>query len=145
MPKNGNGLTVRVDGLRHTVRNLEAAGVEVEELKQAINDSTRAVVEEAHVLVPRQSGALDSSIRPNKAKGIGQVLAGKAAVPYAGPIHFGWAARGIAPNPFLYNALDHRKEDVRRAWEKNVAELTRKANVSTVSPTARAPRRPGVF
>jgi hypothetical protein len=31
-------------------------------------------------------------------------MAGRASVPYAGPIHWGWPARNISANPFLSNA-----------------------------------------
>jgi len=32
------------------------------------------------------------------------VQAGRASVPYAGPIHWGWPARNIEPQPFLTDA-----------------------------------------
>ncbi|GAA0898703.1 hypothetical protein GCM10009551_107070 [Nocardiopsis tropica] len=34
----------------------------------------------------------------------GVVRAGRASVPYAGPIHWGWEARGIRAQPFLSDA-----------------------------------------
>lgn len=30
--------------------------------------------------------------------------AGRASVPYAGPIHYGWPAHGIEANPFVTDA-----------------------------------------
>ena len=48
---------------------------------------------------------------------------GKKKVPYAGPIHFGWGRRNIHPQPFLYEALDKRRDEVLDAFALNVQKL----------------------
>jgi hypothetical protein len=44
-------------------------------------------------------------------------------VPYAGPIHFGWPARQIKPNPFIYEVLDDRRQEVYAIYAQRISEL----------------------
>jgi hypothetical protein len=44
----------------------------------------------------------------------------------AGPIHFGWAARRIQPQPFIYEAVDRRRKEIRDRYEKLVDDLIKK-------------------
>jgi len=81
--------------------------------------------------VPVRTGRLRASVRVLASQRRGQVAAGKKSVPYAGPIHFGWRAHNIAPNPFLYKALDKRRNEVIRSYERSVDKVVRKAMVAT--------------
>jgi hypothetical protein len=106
--------TVKVEGakeLRAAIKRAENSGL-AKELKQAHRDAAELVAYEAQTIVPVISSRLLESIRPSGTQTAGIVRAGKAAVPYAGPIHFGWAKRGIEPNPFLYDAADARVDEV---------------------------------
>jgi len=62
--------------------------------------------------LPRRSGRLAASIRAQGTQRAGRVAAGKKSVPYAGPIHWGWPARNIKPQPFLTDALASKQETV---------------------------------
>jgi len=74
----------------------------------------------------------------------GVVRMGRKAVPYAGPVHFGWpnrpnAAKGwrggpIRPNPFLYEAMDKRVGEVMAIYSKYLETLptSRKLGYRTV-------------
>ena len=64
--------------------------------------------------------------------------AGRAAVPYAGVIHFGWAAHSIAPQPFLYDAADSRADEVLAKFHEDINKQARSAglDVSTGGITA---------
>lgn len=92
---------VRVEGLNRVVRQLKELGLDVSDLKDAFanlaQDAARAV--ERHT--PKRSGKLASSIRGNRAQSKAVVRAGKAAVPYAGAINYGWPKRNIAPALFM--------------------------------------------
>jgi len=80
--------------------------------------------------VPIKTGALAQSIRPAAVMSGGRVKVGSASVPYAGPIHFGWPARRIKPQPFVYDALDTRRGEVSRLYEKRMAVLMFKYGLS---------------
>jgi hypothetical protein len=59
------------------------------------------------------------------------VKAGGRLVPYAGPIHFGWPRHNIAPNPFIYDALDDRKAEVIDKYEAHIEALVEKVGRET--------------
>lgn len=117
MSRRSKDPEVKIEGLRHLTKALKAAqggakGSLTDALKDANKEAAEAVAKTARGEVPVVSGKLRDSIRAAGTLRAGIVRAGKAKVPYAGPIHFGWPSRHIIPNPFLYDALDKRKSDV---------------------------------
>jgi len=109
--------------LRRALKHLEDG---TDDLKDANQAAGQLVADEAETLVPVDSGLLRSSIRAaRQAKGA-SVLAGSGRVPYAAPIHFGWRARNIEPQPFLYDALDNRRDEVVEAYAKQVGQLVKR-------------------
>lgn len=111
------------DDLRKALRQFDDGTAD---LKKTHADAAKIVEERAVQLVPRRSGALAGSIRSTGQARQGVVRSGRASVPWAGPIHFGWPARNIAPQPFLYDALDERSGEVIAAYQKHVSELISK-------------------
>jgi hypothetical protein len=124
MPRPG----IEVEGLRHTVRNLEAAGADVNDLKAAFTRISRIVSDRADVLAPRRTGKLAASIRTAKTKNRARVSAGKAQVKYANAIHWGWKKHNIKANPFIYKAVDETKPEVLRALDREISAITREHN-----------------
>lgn len=95
---------IQVDGARQLRRTLRKAGDDLTELKEAHAAAARIAATEAAARAPRRSGALAGSVRSSGTKTAGIVRAGYARVPYAGPIHWGWPARNIEPQPFASEA-----------------------------------------
>lgn len=93
--------TVQVEGLREIVRGLEQAGVELDDLKDIFGEIASEAAGVAGPVVPRRTGALASTTRGNRAKNKAVVTIGKARTPYAGPIVWGWPARGIKASPVV--------------------------------------------
>ena len=91
----------RVEGLTAVVRELRALGLETADLKEAFARIAQRGADRASQLVPRRTGRLASTIRGNRATSKAVVAVGRATVPYAGPINYGWAARNIAPAHYL--------------------------------------------
>lgn len=52
-------------------------------------------------------------------------------VPYAGPIHFGWPARNIEAQPFLWEAADDESDRVVSVYEDEVSKIVRKIDLMT--------------
>lgn len=91
----------QIDGARKLRKTLRAAGDDLTDLKivhgQAAATAANAVRREA----PEVTGRLKATIRSSGTKTAGIVRVGNnSKVKYAGPIHWGWAARNITPNPF---------------------------------------------
>lgn len=121
-----NQPAVRVEGLSKVIRQLKAIEPDlVAQLKTANREIADDVVLTARTLVPRRSGQLAASVRAGASARTGNVKAGKRAVPWAGPIHFGWKRRNIAPQPFLYDALDERRSEVEERYLDAILAVTR--------------------
>lgn len=120
---------IRVEGLNKLTRNLKKLEGDVSgSVKKLNGELAEEVAVVARRKVPRRSGTLAGSIRSSGQARTGVVRAGKASVPYAGPIHFGWAKRNIRPQPFLYDALDERRDDIVRRWADELEKLVRKVD-----------------
>ena len=118
----------KVDGLKALQKEIrQTEDVELKkQLRLANKEAAQVVADQAKVEVPRRSGRLARSIGTQASQTSAFVKAGTAArVPYAGPIHFGWPKRNIRPQPFLYEAMDKRIGEVRRAYEKNLGKITK--------------------
>lgn len=111
---------VRIEGLDTLVRTLNRAGVDITELKDAHKRAGEIVATEAESRAPRVSGKLAGSIRSARQAKRARVQAGRASVPYAGPIHWGWPRRNIEPNPFLSDAAQATESRWRDAYVHDV-------------------------
>lgn len=128
----GGRPAVRVTGAAELRRALGHLGASAADLTSVNRAAAAVVAREAKVLVPKLSGALGSSIRARATKTRGRVSAGGGRlVPYAGPIHFGWPARNIAPQPFLYDALDNRRTEVIGRYDEAIGDLIHRLDVET--------------
>lgn len=107
------GSTVQVSGAKTLRRQLKAAGVSIDDLKAAHADVADQVLARATPGAPRRTGKLAGTGRASGTQGAAIVRFGGAAVPYAGPIHWGWPSRHIAAQPFVADAA----EDTRPQWE----------------------------
>lgn len=117
---------VRVEGLAALTRTMRKAGEDITELKDAHTRVSDIVTTAAADRAPRNTGALSQSLRPAKQANRARVMAGSAKVPYAGPIHWGWPAHNIEPQPFLSDAavetqpqwIEQYQADVQKALDK---------------------------
>lgn len=108
---------VRVEGGARLRRTLKKAGVDMKVLR-AINKRAATTVSTASTASapvggpyrntgrgrPKSGGRLKATVRPGATTKAGIIRAGTGAagrVPYANPIHWGWAARNIKPQPWM--------------------------------------------
>jgi len=121
------GRQVSVEGARELRKALKTVGDEAKAGLKDVNVEVAEIVARAAVTkVPARSGALRETVRAAGAQTRASVKAGFKKVPYAGVIHFGWPARKIAPQPFLYDALDARRDEVVDTYANGMADLLRK-------------------
>lgn len=98
------GGSIQIEGLATLVRTLNRAGEDISDLKDANASAAAMVAAEAESRAPRVSGRLAGSIKGSRKARGATIQAGRSKVPYAAPIHWGWPARNIAPQPFLTDA-----------------------------------------
>jgi HK97 gp10 family phage protein len=133
--------TVTIDGLNQLRRAFKTLSENAkEDFKAAGYASASIVADEAKSLVPVVSGRLRDSIRAAMIETGGKVRAGVKAVPYAGPIHFGWGRRNITPQPFLYQAIDRRHGEVLDTYLAHLERITSGFCAPASSPGPKARR-----
>lgn len=116
---------VRVEGLNRLVRDLQALGLEVDDLKEAFGDISSKGAEMASSFAPKRSGTLAATVRGNKAKNKAVVSAGRARAKYAGAINYGWPKRNIAPSSFMQKADEYMRPFALEMLEDAIAEKIR--------------------
>lgn len=95
---------VRVVGLPRLRKTMRQAGVDMADMKAANAKAAATIAAASRARAPSRTGRLAGSVRGNKAVGRAVVMAGGARLPYGGPIHWGWPARGIGAQPFISDA-----------------------------------------
>lgn len=133
--------TIEVDGFRELRGALKRLGPEGKiAVKQVHKVGADMVFRTALPRVPVRTGKLKSTLRVATTVSYGAVrVGGKRSAPYAGPIHFGWPNRPqpnrewfggpIRPNPFLYDALDRRRNEVENAFFIGINKAAKKAGL----------------
>lgn len=132
-----SGGAVGIRGLKEVNRALRKLGDATKtEMKETHREAGNIVARAAKPLAPVRTGRLASTIVSAPTQRQGRVRVGRGqSIPYAGPIHFGWPARRIAPQPFIYEALDNRARDVHKVYERRINELVKEHNLGVGSTT----------
>ncbi len=95
-----------VVGQKRFVQTMRKAGADMDELKDVNREAAEIALPAVRNLTPRgQTGRLASSLRVGATKRAGIIRAGRKAVPYAGPINYGWPARRIRPRLFVNDGV----------------------------------------
>ncbi len=117
--------TIKVQGLKELTAGFKKIDDSMlPQLKKVSKDSADVVATEARGLAPKRTGRLAASIKSSGTQAGGSIRSGGLA--YHRVIHFGWARHNIKPQPFLYNALDKRHDEVIAKFEREVQVLVNK-------------------
>ena len=121
-------LRVFVRGIRESVKALEAAGADAQDLKdifiRAGNIVSRATK------VPQRTGKLANSVRVTKAKNRAGLKAGGARVPYAAVNHFGRyypkSGTRVTGSFFFKDAIQRKRGEVLKVIVGGIERLFKK-------------------
>lgn len=116
----------RVEGGRKLRRTLRQAGDDLQSLKQAHADAAAIAAKASSALAPKRTGRLANTIRSSGTNTAGIIRAGYARLPYAGPVHWGWKARNIKPNPFISKGAQDSEGRWIRVYETAVDAALKK-------------------
>lgn len=122
---------MRVIGGAKLRREMKQAGVDVTDLQEAHKNTAKIVETRARGTVPTDSGKLASTMRSAGTKTMSVIRAGNnrktnAGVPYAAPIHWGWPARNIEPQPWLVEAAADTEPEWFADYTKSIDEIIEK-------------------
>jgi len=124
-------LPVRIEGVQELRKKIRGITDDLDRdgakgaLKDLNLDAAKVVEGKATAIIPRRTGKLASTLRAAGTQRQARVRAGyrRQGFNYAGPIHFGWYAQGIRPQPFLYDALDARRNQVLEVYDAGIDRL----------------------
>ena len=88
------------------------------------------LAQKASALAPRLTGALASSVQGNPSEKKAQILAGSAAVPYAGVIEYGWPAKNKEAKPYLRPAVQNNMGFIIAKYENSIENAIKKYNLN---------------
>jgi len=122
---------VRIEGVQELRKKIRGITDDLDRdgakgaLKDLNLDAAKVVEGKATAIIPRRTGKLASTLRAAGTQRQARVRAGyrRQGFNYAGPIHFGWYAQGIRPQPFLYDALDARRNQVLEVYDAGIDRL----------------------
>lgn len=95
----------KLSGISALRRTLRRAGADMGDLKRANAEVAQFGARVGRRFAPRRTGALAHSGKGNRAAGSAVITFGKKSVPYAPPIHWGWEARNIEAQPFVWDPM----------------------------------------
>jgi hypothetical protein len=124
-----SAIGVKVEGLNQIVRGLQSMGVEVEDLRDAFGRIAEEVKPDYVAATPRKTGRLAGDYRASKTKGKANLYVGRASIPYAGPINYGWPARNIAASNFVARGDETAAPKASASLEEEISALIQKLNL----------------
>ena len=104
-----------VVGQQRCVQTMRKAGADMDDLKETHRKAANLAAQAVSRLAPRgKTGRLAASVRTGATRRAGVVRAGRKAVPYAGPVNYGWPNRNIKPRLFANSGV----ADSEPAWQQ---------------------------
>ena len=108
---------IELKGAERFASTLERAGRDLANLERPGAEAGRIIADLSAATAPRITGALAASVRPEVA---GNTVEVGSDLVYALPIHNGWAAHHIRPQPFLDDAARDSEAQWVGAYDKAV-------------------------
>jgi len=96
---------ITITGVKEVTDTLKKLGRDLESNIELNKELSTTLSQKASAMAPKLTGALASSVLGNPSAEKAQILAGSAAVPYAGVQEYGWPERNIKAQPYLNPAV----------------------------------------
>lgn len=96
---------INIQGVKEVTDSLNKLARDLQSNIELNKELSTTLSQKASAMAPKLTGALASSVVGNPSAEKAQILAGSAAVPYAGVQEYGWPERNIRPQPYLNPAV----------------------------------------
>lgn len=116
-----DGGSVQIVGIKKLLKDAEAVGIEVKDLKELTYRLATPIAELAKSLAPQRSGKLRSGIKPSKSKRKVMVRVGNSRLPYAAPHH--WGRDSVSGPKWLSRAEQELRPQTFEGFGKGIKEL----------------------
>jgi len=121
---------VVVKGVNEVKDLMSKFGNELENNLTLNKELSYELAQKASAIAPRLTGALASTVVGNPSEKKAQILAGSAAVPYAGVIEYGWPAKNKEAKPYLRTAVKENMGYIIARYENSIEEAIKKYNLN---------------
>lgn len=120
---SATGRALMVVGQKRFVTTMRKAGADMGELKGVNRQAAEIALPAVSRLTPvGDTGRLAKSLRVGATKRAGVIRAGRKAVPYAGPLNYGWPGHNIRPRLFVNDGVAQSED----AWQRPYMDFIEK-------------------
>lgn len=124
------------EGIEVSIQGIDQAKAAINDLAKTLEKNlslnkelSETLAQKASAMAPRLTGALASSVKGNPSEEKAQILAGSAAVPYAGVQEYGWPSRNISAQPYLRPAVNDNMNYIIAKYEDSIRQNIKKYNL----------------
>lgn len=119
-------ISFSVDGIKEVTDSLDKVEKNIRENLALNKELSSTIAQKASAMAPRLTGALASSVVGNPSADKAQIVAGSAAVPYAGVIEYGWPAKNKEAKPYLNKAVNDNLGYIIQKYEESIKDIVQK-------------------
>lgn len=121
------GLRVEVKGLTDTLKALDMAGADAQDMRELMHSTGNIIASAARPLAPVKTGRMAATIRAGRGKTKAVIRAGtRSRTPYAGVVHYGWPQKNIRESMFLVRAFEQKRGEALSHIQQGLRDLLRK-------------------
>lgn len=121
---------ITVNGIKEVTDSLKKLNKDLESNIELNKELSTTLSQKASALAPKLTGALASSVVGNPSAEKAQILAGSAAVPYAGVIEYGWPDRNRNAQPYLNPAVNNNMGYIIEKYNDSIQKAIQKYDLN---------------
>jgi hypothetical protein len=121
---------ITVEGIKQVTDSLKKLNKDLESNIELNKELSTTLSQKASAMAPVLTGALASSVKGNPSAEKAQILAGSAAVPYAGVIEYGWPDRNIDAQPYLNPAVNDNMGYIIEKYNDSIQKAIKQYNLN---------------
>jgi phage gpG-like protein len=121
---------ITITGVKEVIDTLNKLNKDIESNLALNKELSTTLSQKASAMAPVLTGALASSVKGNPSAEKAQILAGSAAVPYAGVIEYGWPDRNIDAQPYLNPAVNDNMGYIIEKYNDSIQKAIKQYNLN---------------
>ena len=122
--------TISIQGVKEVTDSLNKLARDLQSNIELNKELSTTLSQKASAMAPKLTGALASSVIGNPSAEKAQILAGSAAVPYAGVQEYGWPERNIRPQPYLNPAVKDNMGYIIEKYNDSIQSAIKQYNLN---------------
>ena len=123
-------VNISIQGIKEVTDSLNKMARDLESNIELNKELSTTLSQKASALAPKLTGALASSVVGNPSAEKAQIMAGSAAVPYAGVIEYGWPAKNKEARPYLTPAVNNNIGYIIEKYNDSIQKAVQKYNLN---------------